>query len=82
MAASLPVLWGMFIALGIGMSLPWLLIAAWPSLALRLPRPGRWMNTVKLAMGLLMLASSLWLLSLLSNHIGAQATLWLGRWRC
>ncbi|HGY5917565.1 TPA: thioredoxin family protein, partial [Serratia marcescens] len=60
------------------MSLPWLLIAAWPSLALRLPRPGRWMNTVKLAMGLLMLASSLWLLSLLSNHIGVQATLWLG----
>lgn len=82
LAASLPVLWGMFIALGIGMSLPWLLIAAWPSLALRLPRPGRWMNTVKLAMGLLMLASSLWLLSLLSNHIGVQATLWLGRWRC
>lgn len=78
LAASLPVLWGMFIALGIGMSLPWLLIAAWPSLALRLPRPGRWMNTVKLAMGLLMLASSLWLLSLLSNHIGVQATLWLG----
>ncbi|WP_444420530.1 cytochrome c biogenesis protein CcdA, partial [Serratia marcescens] len=66
------------IALGIGMSLPWLLIAAWPSLALRLPHPGRWMNTVKLAMGLLMLASSLWLLSLLSNHIGVQATLWLG----
>lgn len=28
LAASLPVLWGMFIALGIGMSLPWLLIAA------------------------------------------------------
>lgn len=43
-----------------------------------LAAPGRWMNTVKLAMGLLMLASSLWLLSLLSNHIGVQATLWLG----
>lgn len=78
LAAPLPVLWGMFVALGIGMSLPWLLIAAWPALALRLPRPGRWMNSLKLAMGLLMLASSLWLLSLLANHIGLRPTLWLG----
>ncbi|CAI0703222.1 Thiol:disulfide interchange protein DsbD precursor [Serratia entomophila] len=78
LAAPLPVLWGMFVALGIGMSLPWLLIAAWPALALRLPRPGRWMNSLKLAMGLLMLASSLWLLSLMANHIGVRPTLWLG----
>ncbi len=78
LAAPLPVLWGMFVALGIGMSLPWLLIAAWPALALRLPRPGRWMNTLRWAMGLLMLASSLWLLSLMVNHIGTLPTLALG----
>ena len=78
LAAPLPVLWGMFLALGIGMSLPWLLIAAWPALALRLPRPGRWMNVLRLVLGLLMLASSLWLLSLMTNHIGVQATLVVG----
>ena len=40
LAASLPVLWGMFIALGIGMSLPWLLIAAAiAGAALAAPRP-------------------------------------------
>ncbi|WBL73877.1 protein-disulfide reductase DsbD family protein [Serratia liquefaciens] len=78
LAAPLPVLWGMFVALGVGMSLPWLLIAAWPALALRLPRPGRWMNTLRWAMGLLMLASSLWLLSLMVNHIGTLPTLALG----
>lgn len=78
LAAPLPVLWGMFVALGIGMSLPWLLIAAWPALALRLPRPGRWMNALRWAMGLLMLASSLWLLSLMVNHIGATPTLAVG----
>ncbi|CAI2788501.1 Thiol:disulfide interchange protein DsbD precursor [Serratia grimesii] len=78
LAAPLPVLWGMFVALGIGMSLPWLLIAAWPSLALRLPRPGRWMNSLRLVMGLLMLASSLWLLSLMVNHIGMLSTLVVG----
>jgi len=78
LAAPLPVLWGMFVALGIGMSLPWLFIAAWPTLALRLPRPGRWMNGMRLVLGLLMLLSSLWLLSLLSNHIGMLATLITG----
>lgn len=78
LAAPLPVLWGMFVALGIGMSLPWLLIAAWPALALRLPRPGRWMNALRWGMGLLMLASSLWLLSLMVNHIGATPTLAVG----
>lgn len=78
LAAPLPVLWGMFVALGIGMSLPWLLIAAWPALALRLPRPGRWMNGMRLALGLLMLVSSLWLLSLMTNHIGLTPTLIAG----
>ncbi|WP_411754843.1 protein-disulfide reductase DsbD family protein [Serratia sp. (in: enterobacteria)] len=78
LAAPLPVLWGMFVALGIGMSLPWLLIAAWPALALRLPRPGRWMNGMRLVLGLLMLVSSLWLLSLMTNHIGVRPTLIAG----
>ncbi|WON75699.1 protein-disulfide reductase DsbD family protein [Serratia sp. UGAL515B_01] len=78
LAASLPVLWGMFVALGIGMSLPWLLIAAWPALALRLPRPGRWMNGVRCGLGLLMLVSSFWLLSLMTNHIGEMPTLIVG----
>ncbi|TQI81461.1 suppressor for copper-sensitivity B [Serratia fonticola] len=78
LAAPLPVLWGMFVALGMGMSLPWLLIAAWPALALRLPRPGRWMNGMRLVLGLLMLLSSLWLLSLMSNHIGTLPTLIVG----
>lgn len=75
LAASLPQLWVVFIALGAGMSLPWLLIAAWPTLALRLPRPGRWMNALRIVLGLMMLASCLWLLSLMAAHIGLRATL-------
>jgi suppressor for copper-sensitivity B len=78
LAAPLPVLWGIFLALGIGMSLPWLLIAAWPTLALRLPRPGRWMNVLRTVLGLMMLGSALWLLSLLALHIGRSAALGLG----
>ncbi|EKN4182038.1 thioredoxin family protein [Yersinia ruckeri] len=73
LAAPLPALWGIFTALGIGMSLPWLAIATWPKLALCLPKPGRWMLHLRIVLGLLMLASCLWLISLMSSHIG---TLW------
>lgn len=72
LVAPLPALWGIFTALGVGMSLPWLAVAAWPKLALCLPRPGRWMNLLRIGMGVLMLASSLWLLSLMVSHLGLQ----------
>lgn len=70
LGAPLGQLWLIFTALGIGMSLPWLLIAAFPRLALWLPKPGRWMGRLRILLGLMMLGSSLWLLSLLGNHIG------------
>jgi len=70
LTASYPVLWGLFLALGLGMSLPWLLIALKPGLALRLPRPGRWMNRLRLLLGVMMLGSALWLTSLLLPHLG------------
>lgn len=77
LVAPLPLLWGLFFAMGIGMSLPWLLIAAWPGLAQHMPRPGRWMNVVRTVLGLMMLGSSLWLASLLAVHIGQTLTLTL-----
>lgn len=77
LVAPLPMLWGLFLVMGIGMSLPWLLIAAWPGLALKMPRPGRWMNGVKLGLGLMMLGSALWLGSLLALHIGLALTMGL-----
>ncbi|MGE6106796.1 protein-disulfide reductase DsbD family protein [Aeromonas sobria] len=70
LGAPLGQLWLIFTALGLGMSLPWLLIAAVPRLALWLPKPGRWMGRLRTLLGLMMLGSSLWLLSLLGNHVG------------
>ncbi|AEN66299.1 cytochrome c biogenesis protein transmembrane region [Enterobacter soli] len=78
LAAPLPLLWGIFLAMGIGMSLPWLFVVAWPGLAKRLPRPGRWMNAVRVVLGMMMLGSSLWLLSLLAVHIGTLPVITLG----
>ena len=64
-----------FTSLAIGMASPWLLIATFPQMANLLPKPGRWMNTTKNVFGLMMLATSLWLISLMTNFLGDSLTL-------
>ncbi len=70
LGASAIELFIIFTALGLGMALPWLLIALFPAVAQLLPKPGKWMNTVKFIFALMILATCLWLLSLLTNFIG------------
>jgi suppressor for copper-sensitivity B len=70
LGASVFELFIIFTALGLGMALPWLLIALFPSIALLLPKPGRWMGSLKLLFALMILTTSLWLLSLLTSFIG------------
>lgn len=50
-----------FLALGLGMILPYLLVAAWPRLATRLPRPGHWMLRLKKILGFVLALTALWL---------------------
>ncbi|MBB6209132.1 protein-disulfide reductase DsbD domain-containing protein [Novispirillum itersonii] len=54
-----------FTALGLGMSLPYLAVAAAPGLATVLPRPGRWMATAKRVLALPLIGTALWLGSIL-----------------
>ncbi|EOC0578994.1 thioredoxin family protein [Cronobacter sakazakii] len=89
LAAPLPELWLIFLALGTGMSLPWLLVSLRPGVARWLPRPGPWMSKLRLVLVLLMLGSSLWLMSLLAKEWGARYVLIAGGlmialflWRC
>ncbi|MDO6498798.1 protein-disulfide reductase DsbD family protein [Photobacterium sanguinicancri] len=72
LATNIPTMFAIFTALAFGMALPWILVSAFPSIALALPRPGAWMNRIKYLFGIMMLITSLWLLSLLSNHISPQ----------
>ena len=51
-----------FLSLGLGFSLPYLLLALFPSLITRMPKPGEWMNTLKEFFAFPMFATSLWLL--------------------
>lgn len=68
--APLNELWLIFTALGIGMSLPWILVAIFPSIAKALPKPGKWMNRLRVVLGFMMLLSSIWLITLLIPHLG------------
>ena len=69
LATSSVEMFGIFTALAVGMALPWIVVALFPGLANFMPKPGVWMNRVKYLFGGMMLATSLWLLSLLSNHL-------------
>lgn len=74
LAAPMEELWLIFTALGVGMSLPWLLIAAFPVISRLLPKPGMWMLKLRAVLGLMMLVSSLWLISLLIPHFGVTTS--------
>lgn len=60
-----------FAALGFGMALPYLIVAAAPKLATLLPRPGRWVLVVKQAMAVGLLATAAWLLTIAGTIAGA-----------
>ena len=61
-----------FTALGLGLALPYLVIAARPELVTRLPRPGRWMLLVRILLGGLLLATAAWLLFVLIGVAGGR----------
>jgi thiol:disulfide interchange protein DsbD len=68
-----------FLALGLGLALPFLLIGFIPSLAKRLPRPGAWMETLKHVLAFPMYGTAIWLLWVLGKQRGVDAmTLVLG----
>ena len=56
-----------FFFMGLGMSLPYLLIASFPKLINFIPKPGKWMIYVKYFLGLLLLATVIWLSNILLN---------------
>lgn len=64
-----------FAVMGVGLALPYLAVAALPSIARALPRPGRWMVTFKRILALALLATGAWLLTVLAAQIGRTGTL-------
>ena len=64
-----------FAALGVGMALPILALAHFPSLMKRLPRPGPWMETLKQVMAFPLYATVAWLTWVLGAQAGNDAVL-------
>jgi thiol:disulfide interchange protein len=66
-----------FLALGLGLALPFLLVAWVPALSSRLPRPGAWMDTLKQALAFPLYATAAWLAWVLARQHGSDALGWL-----
>ncbi|HWU75396.1 MAG TPA: protein-disulfide reductase DsbD [Rhodanobacter sp.] len=62
-----------FLMLGIGLALPFLAIGFVPALGRLLPRPGRWMETLKQVLAFPMYLTAAWLVWVLANQRGADA---------
>lgn len=62
-----------FAALGFGLALPYLAIAAFPGLAAGLPRPGRWMIVLRRILSLALIATAAWLLTVLAVQTSTLA---------
>ena len=63
----------MFLMLGVGLALPYVLLSWQPAWLKFVPKPGPWMERFKVAMGFPMLAAAVWLFSLVTLHYGERS---------
>ena len=63
-------IYAVFLCLGIGLALPYLAGAAFPDIATRMPRPGPWMVTLRRGLGILLLGTAVWLVTVLAVQLG------------
>ena len=68
--ASTPVLFLFFTAAGVGLAIPYMLVSAFPKVLKVFPKPGAWMVTLQKIMGVLLLATVVWLLWIVHEQAG------------
>ncbi len=64
------VMLAVFLALGLGLALPFLILAFWPAAQRWLPRPGAWMDKFKQFLAFPMYVAVVWLLWVLAQQAG------------
>lgn len=83
-------IYAVFVALGVGLAVPYFLVAGFPALATRLPRPGPWMVTLRRILSLALIATAAWLISVLFIQVGLavavlvtlfMAAIWIAIWQ-
>ncbi|MDZ4869865.1 MAG: protein-disulfide reductase DsbD family protein, partial [Alphaproteobacteria bacterium] len=61
-----------FLALGLGLALPWVIVSFSPALIRLLPRPGAWMERFKQFLAFPMYAAAAWLVWVLSQQVDPE----------
>jgi len=79
------VILAIFSSIGLGMALPYLLIAVFPRLIVFLPKPGAWMDTFKQLLGFLLLGTVAFIFSFFPEEdmvlvFGSLIGVWFGCW--
>jgi thiol:disulfide interchange protein len=72
LAQKAPLIVAIFTAVGLGMALPYLLLALAPGTARLLPKPGAWMEHVRGIMGFLLAAAAVWLFYVLAAQVSPE----------
>jgi thiol:disulfide interchange protein len=67
----------MFLTVGAGLAFPYVVLSWRPAWLKFLPKPGPWMERFKIAMGFPLLATAVWIFSLVPLHY-AKRSWWLG----
>jgi len=67
-----------FAALGLGLAVPYLMVAAYPKLATKMPKPGRWMVILRRILGFALAATGIWLVSILAIQVSQMAAVLIG----
>ena len=67
----------MFLTIGAGLAAPYVVLSWRPGWLKFLPKPGAWMERFKIAMGFPMLATAVWLFTLMPTYYGKRLW-WLG----
>ena len=73
LAGSAADVWLVFTALGIGLALPYIAVAIVPQTVELLPKPGRWMIGLRVALGIMLAGTAAWLAWVLAGVAGMRA---------
>jgi thiol:disulfide interchange protein len=66
------IIFAIFSVVGLGLSMPYLILAAKPQWLKFIPKPGDWMIRFKQVMGFFLFATVVWLLSVMGAQLGAE----------
>jgi len=66
-------LMAVFLSMGLGLALPYLVLSQWPFLQRHLPKPGVWMDRVKQGLAFPMYGAAVWLVWVLALQAGINA---------